>query len=159
MSLCQYLFACQLVCLPIDDTACHTCLPLQSVFVKLNFLHFFIFFCPPIHFPICLSNSLSVFAFLGSGPKGPMSCRTQGGISRRPSIRPSFCPYPPWPPEPQFCSLRPDFGPPSPPPPSPPKPSLEAQIPVSRLKYQPQGPNPSLQDQIPACRLQSQPQG
>ena len=30
--------------------------------------------------------------FLGSGPKGPMSCRTQGGISRRPSFRPSVPP-------------------------------------------------------------------
>ena len=35
-----------------------------------------------------------------------MSCRTQGGISRCPSFRP-----PPWPSKPQFCSLRPDFGP------------------------------------------------
>ena len=26
----------------------------------------------------------------GSGPKGPMSCRKQGGISRRPSVRPSW---------------------------------------------------------------------
>ena len=33
-------------------------------------------------------------AFLGSGPKGPMSCRTQGGISRRPSVLPSFRPPP-----------------------------------------------------------------
>ena len=39
-----------------------------------------------------------------------MSCRTQGGISRRPSVLPSFRP-PPWPSKPQFCSLRPDFGP------------------------------------------------
>ena len=30
--------------------------------------------------------------FLGSGPKGLMSFRTQGGISRRPSVRPSFRP-------------------------------------------------------------------
>ena len=26
-------------------------------------------------------------AFLDSGPKGPMSCKTQGGISRRPEIQ------------------------------------------------------------------------
>ena len=36
--------------------------------------------------------------FLGSGPKGPMSCRTEGGITRRPSfcpsIIPSACPHP-----------------------------------------------------------------
>ena len=32
--------------------------------------------------------------FLGSGPKGPMSCRTQGGISIRPFVRPSFRPPP-----------------------------------------------------------------
>ena len=31
-------------------------------------------------------------SFLGSGPKGPMSCRTQGGISRCPSVRPSVLP-------------------------------------------------------------------
>ena len=34
------------------------------------------------------------FFFLGSGPKGPMSCRTQGGILRRPSFRPSVRPPP-----------------------------------------------------------------
>ena len=28
----------------------------------------------------------------GSGPKGPMSCRTQGGISLRPSVLPSVLP-------------------------------------------------------------------
>ena len=32
------------------------------------------------------------FFFLGSGPKGPMSWRTQGSIFRRPSILPSICP-------------------------------------------------------------------
>ena len=32
---------------------------------------------------------------MGSGPKGPMSCRTQGGISIRPSVRPSVLPSPP----------------------------------------------------------------
>ena len=50
-------------------------------------------------------------SFLGSGPKGPMSCRTQGGISRRPSFRPSVRPPPLGHRGPQFCSLRPDFGP------------------------------------------------
>ena len=40
-------------------------------------------------------DRLDRFRFLGSGPKEPMSCRTQGGISRRPSIRPSFRPFPP----------------------------------------------------------------
>ena len=35
---------------------------------------------------------LRLFSFLGSGPSGPMSCRTQGGISRHPSILPSFRP-------------------------------------------------------------------
>ena len=34
------------------------------------------------------------FHLLGSGPKGPMSCRTQGGISIRPSVCPSFRPPP-----------------------------------------------------------------
>ena len=51
----------------------------------------------------------------GSGPKGPMSCRTQGGISRRPSIRPSvlpsFPPSPPrWPSRPQISPPRPQFS-------------------------------------------------
>ena len=36
--------------------------------------------------------------FLGSGPKGPMSCRTQGGVLRCPSVLPSF--HPLWPSEP-----------------------------------------------------------
>ena len=42
---------------------------------------------------------LSVIPFLGSGPKGPMSCRTQGWISLRPSVRTSVRPSvrpPPW---------------------------------------------------------------
>ena len=42
--------------------------------------------------PRVSSSSTSLpSCFLGSGPKGPMSCRTQGGISSRPS----FCPSPP----------------------------------------------------------------
>ena len=71
-------------------------------------------------------------SFLGSGPKGPMSCRTQGGISRRPSIHPSIrpsvhpsvCPSlrpsillsipPGWPMRPHILTLRPDLGPLSP---------------------------------------------
>ena len=36
---------------------------------------------------VCISLSLSFSLFLGSGPKGPMSCRTQGWISLRPSVR------------------------------------------------------------------------
>jgi len=54
-------------------------------------------------------------AFLGSGPKGPMSCRTQGGISIRPSVLPSV-PPPRWPqirsPSPQICPPSPQFSPP-----------------------------------------------
>ena len=38
-------------------------------------------------------------------------------------------------------------------------PSLEAQIPASKLKSQPWGSNPSLEAQIPALRLKSQPWG
>ena len=50
--------------------------------------------------------------FLGSGPKGPMSCRTQGGISRRPSVLPSCCPSPPrWPSRPHICPPSPQFSP------------------------------------------------
>ena len=53
--------------------------------------------------------------FLGSGPKGPLSCRTQGGISIRPSVRPSVRPSPPrWPSRPHILTLRPDLGPLSP---------------------------------------------
>ena len=34
------------------------------------------------------------YSFLGSGPKGPKSCRTQGWISIRPFVHP--CIHPPW---------------------------------------------------------------
>ena len=52
----------------------------------------------------CMSSvhlSVSLSSFLGSGPKGPMSCRTQGGIwdvrsSVRPSDRPSVPPLGHW---------------------------------------------------------------
>ena len=55
--------------------------------------------------------------FLGSGPKGPMSCRTQGRISRRPSVCTSVHRYvhPSIPPEaplrPHISPLRPLFTP------------------------------------------------
>ena len=63
---------------------------------------------PPNH----ITASLSPLYFLGSGPKGSMSCRTLGGISRRLSFRPSFRPSPPLGYRgPKFCSLRPDFDP------------------------------------------------
>ena len=35
-----------------------------------------------------------IVSFLGSGPKGPISCRTQGWISLCPSVRPYICPPP-----------------------------------------------------------------
>ena len=35
----------------------------------------------------CFVHPSVGWSFLGSGPKGPMSCRTQGWISRRPFIR------------------------------------------------------------------------
>ena len=62
-------------------------------------------------------HSLVQITLLGSGLKGPMSCRTQGEFQDvHPSIRPSIgsiCPSvpPPWLLEPQVCSLRPDFYP------------------------------------------------
>ena len=55
---------------------------------------------------------------MGSGPKGSMSCRTQEGISRRPSFRPSilpsFRPPPQGPLRTQTSTLRPVFCPPCP---------------------------------------------
>ena len=60
------------------------------------FLHFDLYcFNPIIPFNyLSYSSFLHSFSlsspFLGSGHKGPMSCRTHGGISRRPS----FCPSP-----------------------------------------------------------------
>ena len=76
-----------------------------------------------IHYCIANQAICNQIRFLGSGPKGPMSCRTQGGISRRPSFRPSvlpsfrpsFRPSPPgWPSRPHILTLRPDLGPLSP---------------------------------------------
>ena len=63
-------------------------------------------------------HSLVQITLLGSGLKGPMSCRTQGEFrdicpSVLLSVCLSFCP-PLWPWKPQLCSLRPDFGPLSP---------------------------------------------
>ena len=40
-------------------------------------------------FAWALSGRVRGFHFLGSGPKGPMSCRTHGWISGRPPFRPS----------------------------------------------------------------------
>ena len=56
------------------------------------------------------NNNNNNNTFLGSGPKGPMYCRTHGGILKCPS----FCPSPPWPLGLQVCTLRPDSGPLSP---------------------------------------------
>ena len=41
------------------------------------------------------TSTSSSASFLGSGPKGPMSCRTQGWISRRPFVHLSVRPSPP----------------------------------------------------------------
>ena len=49
-----------------------------------------------LKFSIC-SLSSALAGFLGSDPKGPMSCKTQGGISRRPSFLWSVHPPPGWP--------------------------------------------------------------
>ena len=94
-----------------------------------------------------------------------MSCRTQGGISRCPSVLPAFCPSvlpafclsvcpsfppsvhpsPPWPSEPQFCSLRPDFGP------------LSHQISPFRPLFSPQEFKSALQTSFLPSRLQISP--
>ena len=82
--------------------------------------------CPSVRPSICQSVWLSIcliycwvivflsflrsVMFLGSGPKGPMSCGTQEGNFKM-IVLPS---PPPWLSEPQVCSLRPDFGPLSP---------------------------------------------
>ena len=82
-------------------------------------------FCACYYFPMMRSSGQKCFSpilqevrlyrgsipFLGSGPKGPMSCRTQGGISRRPSFRTS---PPGWPSRPKILTFRPDLSPLSP---------------------------------------------
>ena len=55
---------------------------------------------------------LSRFLFiLSGGPKGQMSCRAQGGISRCPSFRPSDSPHPRRPLRPQISPPRPQISP------------------------------------------------
>ena len=83
---------------------------------------------------------------MGSGPKGSMSCRTQKGISRRPSfrpsVRPSVRPHPHWPSRPQICRPSPQFSPPGL------KSAFQASNqppPTSNLTYRPQICPPDLQ--------------
>ena len=70
--------------------------------------------------------------FLGSGPKGPMSCRTQGC-----TVTPIITNAPPRALSPNLC--------------------IEAKIPACWPKAQPVFPNPSLLAQIPASRPKFQP--
>ena len=93
--------------------------------------------------------------FLGSGPKGPMSCRTQGGISIRPSVRPSVRPPPGWPSRPHILTLRPDLGPLSPQI-SPPglKSALWASNQLSRPQISSQGIKSALKASNPLSRPQ-----
>ena len=87
-----------------------------------------------------------VFSFLGSGPKAPMSCTTQGGISGCPdvprSVHPSI-PHPPWPSKPQILTLRPDLGP------------LSPQISPPGLKYALQASNQLSRSKISSSGLKS----
>ena len=108
----------------------------------------------------CVSPSLYLpFSLLGSGPKGPMSCRTQGVISKRPSVcpsvRPSVRPPPRWPWRPKILTLRPDLGPLSPQI-SPPglKSALWASNQLSRPQISSQGIKSALQASNPLSRPQ-----
>ena len=56
----------------------------------------FIFYMGYNRFPSYPSCPNACLSYVGSGPKGPMSCRTQGWISIRPSsFHPSIPPLPP----------------------------------------------------------------
>ena len=66
--------------LPITLTPPH---PISFLFPSLFHISGYQWYCiTPSHL------QTSPPPFLGSGPKGPMSSRTQGGISRHPSLRP-----------------------------------------------------------------------
>ena len=114
-------------------------------------IFFSAFGLPCLH--ICALLVLALHPFLGSGPKGPMFCRTQGGISRRQSVLPSFHPsfHPSPPPRPSeflFCSLRPDFGP------------LSHQISPFKPQFSPNqlfGPHICPQDRKSALQTSNQP--
>ena len=88
-----------------------------------------------------------------------MSCRTQGGISRRPyvlpSFRPSVRPPPRWPSRPHILTLRPDLGPLSPQI-SPPglKSALRASNQLSRPQISSQGIKSALKASNPLSRPQ-----
>ena len=94
--------------------------------------------------------------FLGSGPKGPMSCRTQGEFPDvRPSVCPSIHPPPGWPSRPHILTLWPDLGPLSPQI-SPPglKSGLRASNQLSRPQISSQGIKSALQASNPLSRPQ-----
>ena len=86
-----------------------------------------------------------------------MSCRTQGGISRRPSVLLSFRPSVPprWPSRPHILTLRPDLGPLSPQI-SPPglKSALWASNQLSRPQISSQGIKSALKASNPLSRPQ-----
>ena len=85
-----------------------------------------------------------------------MSCRTQGGISRRPSVRPSVRPSPPgWPSRPHILTPRPDLGPLSPQISSPGlKSALRASNQLSRPQISSQGIKSALKASNPLSRPQ-----
>ena len=84
---------------------CHsplfTCYASLECFNLRSYLRFarlasrsFLSFSPPrlLSLLIHLTTRFPPIFLFGQRPKGPMSCRTQGGISRHPSILPSFRP-------------------------------------------------------------------
>ena len=77
-----------------DVLVCRTVGPSISTYLFQNVCLFVIMPMPSAHLSPTAGSLYTALFFLGSGPKEPMSCRTQGWISRRPDrayFQQEFC--------------------------------------------------------------------